>query len=51
MQLSIFNAAEVQCGGSLCAGTRALCRLQLVTKDDSISVVELCGSGFAHLWF
>lgn len=47
----IFHTVEVQCEGPLCAGTCTLCRLQLVAKDDAISVVELCGSHFAHLWF
>lgn len=46
----IVHTGEVR-RGALCAGTCTLCRLQLVAKDDAISVVQLCGSHLARLWF
>lgn len=36
-------------GGAWCAGTRMLCRLQLVTKDAAVSAVVLSGPHFACL--
>lgn len=51
MYCSHPNFSMLQCGGALCAGTCTFCRLQLVTKDDAISIVKLCGSHFACLVF